>query len=179
TDCEPALACERANEPACDRTCRREKLLASLAKSTSRLLDSAALTLVCVTDRLASVDESWFCTAPREDRVAFRSFNAESAMEMAVCAPSAVSTLRSANRLVPLLLRPTVPEFAVFTASTLSALRILFAFSVRSFERVTSAAVTKSLLSTVPALVLPISCVSTVPAFKVLPLLRIEPALRV
>src|SRR5438128_1833600 len=58
TDCEVALACDRANEPACDSTWIREKFPASLAKSTSRMPDSAALTLVCVTDRLASVDDS-------------------------------------------------------------------------------------------------------------------------
>ncbi len=58
TDCEAALACDRANEPACDSTWIREKFPASEAKSTSRMPDSAALTLVCVTDRLASVDDS-------------------------------------------------------------------------------------------------------------------------
>src|SRR5215831_6872517 len=183
TDCEAALACDRANEPACDRIWRREKFPASVAKSTSRMPDSAALTLVNVTDKLATVDVSWFCTEPREARMFDTSLRAASAIEMAVCAPSEVSTLRSDSRLVLALLRPTEATTSVFSASTLAVLSRLLAFRSRSAERVVSFFTVSSPVSTVPAervdpAASTTSCVSFVPASRTLLAASTEPVLR-
>jgi hypothetical protein len=60
TDWELALAWAMANELACTRICILEKVAASSAKSTSRIEDSAAVTLTLVADRLEMVEVNWF-----------------------------------------------------------------------------------------------------------------------
>lgn len=87
-----------AKELAWTKICILEKFDDSSAKSTSRIEDSAAVTLTRVTEMLEMVEVNWFWTEPRSERVLSRLLRAESAKAIPSWAPAWEVTSMSVKR---------------------------------------------------------------------------------